>query len=396
MSSDGVCFGETHSADPMHNEIEKFQANFKRYHEQTQSSTGQAAIVFPLQAFENIRLDTNRRGYLVKHLLATTGLSVIWGPPKCGKSFWALDLALHIALGRKYRAHTVQQAAVVYVALEGRHGFPARIEAFRRHHGVTEAPFYLLLTKLDLVKQADRLIADIQAQLGTTQPGVIFIDTLNRSLVGSESKDEDMAAYIAAAGMLEEVFGCLVAIVHHCGIEGSRPRGHSSLTGAVESQLKVERTVTGEVIVTVEWAKDFAEGTEVVSRLEVVELGTDRDGDPITSMIVVPAEGSSPSARKAGKLSVRQRRAKDALAEAVLAHGVDLPSSYRLPSSLKGITSDQWREELYRRKVIDEQTTKNPRARFGEVRDQLADKRLIGVRDDWVWLAVGQQAKEGQ
>jgi hypothetical protein len=179
----------------------------------------------------------------------------------------------------------------------------------------------------------------------------------------------------------------------HNEIEKFQARGHSSLTGAVESQLKVERTVTGEVIVTVEWAKDFAEGTEVVSRLEVVELGTDRDGDPITSMIVVPAEGSSPSARKAGKLSVRQRRAKDALAEAVLAHGVDLPSSYRLPSSLKGITSDQWREELYRRKVIDEQTTKNPRARFGEVRDQLADKRLIGVRDDWVWLAVGQQAR---
>jgi hypothetical protein len=45
----------------------------------------------------------------------------------------------------------------------------------------------------------------------------------------------------------------------------------------------VERTATGEVIVTVELAKDFAEGTEIVSRLERVELGNDVDGDPITS-----------------------------------------------------------------------------------------------------------------
>jgi hypothetical protein len=77
-----------------------------------------ALVVFPLQAFENIRLEAERRNYLVKGLLAITGLAVIWGPPKCGKSFWAADLGLHIALGRDYRGHKVQQAPVVYVALE--------------------------------------------------------------------------------------------------------------------------------------------------------------------------------------------------------------------------------------------------------------------------------------
>jgi hypothetical protein len=32
-----------------------------------------------------------------------------------------------------------------------------------------------------------------------------------------------------------------VVIVHHCGIEGTRPRGHSSLTGAADAQLAVKR-----------------------------------------------------------------------------------------------------------------------------------------------------------
>jgi RecA-family ATPase len=167
---------------------------------------------------------------------------------------------MHIALGRGYRGHKVQQAPVAYVALEGKHGFPARMEAFRRYHGIGSAPFYLLTTALDLVAKSGELIASIKAQLREALPGVIFLDTLNRSLVGSESRDEDMARYLTAAESVAQELNCAVVIVHHCGIDASRPRGHTSLSGAVESQLKVERGNTGEIFVTVELAKDFVEG----------------------------------------------------------------------------------------------------------------------------------------
>jgi AAA domain len=82
--------------------------------------------------------------YLVKDLIPTMGLVVAWGPPKCGKSFWMFDLSMHIALGWKYRGRRVQNGPVVYLALEGGRGFTHRVEAFRRHHGVTDAPFYLI------------------------------------------------------------------------------------------------------------------------------------------------------------------------------------------------------------------------------------------------------------
>jgi len=176
-----------------------------------------ALVVFPLQAFENVRLQAERRNYLVKGLLANTGLAVIWGPPKCGKSFWAADLGMHIALGRDYRGHRVQQTTVVYVALEGRHGFPARLEAFRRHHKVDNAPFYLLTASLDLVAKSGQLIAAIKAQLGENLPGALFLDTLNRSLVGSESKDEDMARFLAAAEKVAQELNCAVVIVQASG-----------------------------------------------------------------------------------------------------------------------------------------------------------------------------------
>lgn len=37
---------------------------------------------------------------LVRGLIAAQSLVLVWGPPKSGKSFVALDLALHIAAGR--------------------------------------------------------------------------------------------------------------------------------------------------------------------------------------------------------------------------------------------------------------------------------------------------------
>src|SRR6516165_4996041 len=295
----------------------------------TQSAGGKNALeAFPLRAFENVRIQTEGRNYLVKGLLANTGLAVIWGPPKCGKSFWSADLGMHIALGWEYRGHRVQQAPVVYVALEGQHGFPARVEAFRRHHGVESAPFYLLTASLDLVAKSSQLIAAIKAQLGENLPGALFLDTLNRSLVGSESRDEDMARFLAAAESVASELNCAVIIVHHCGIDAGRPRGHTSLSGAVESQLKVERANTGEVIVTVELAKDFAEGTEIVSRLDPIELGADADGDPITSLVVVPSEGSPTKRATTRKLSDRQRLALAALDECACNLGKAAPASF--------------------------------------------------------------------
>jgi AAA domain len=345
-----------------------------------------ALVAFPLQAFENVRLQTERRNYLVKGLLANTGLAVIWGPPKCGKSFWAADLGMHIALGWNYRGHKVQQAPVVYVALEGRHGFPARIEAFRRHYGMESAPFFLVTASLDLVAEHSQLIAAIKAQLGENLPGALFLDTLNRSLVGSESKDEDMARFLAAAERVAHELNCAVVIVHHCGIDASRPRGHTSLSGAVESQLKVERGNAGEVFVTVELAKDFAEGTEIVSRLECVELGTDPDGDPITSLVVLPVEGPIQRRAVTRKLSPRQQLALAALDECAISAGTAAPPNLQLPARTTVVQVNAWREELYRKAVLD-RDAKSPREEFKRVRQQLQARGLIGVNNDLVWKA---------
>lgn len=181
-----------------------------------------------LVPFEEIRLGSECR-YLIKGLIPRVGLTVVWGPPKSGKSFWIFDVVMHVALGWEYRGRRVNGGPVVYCAFEGQAGLQVRVEAFRQRFLAEEPlpiPFFLEPVTLDLVTDHTELIAVIRRQIGN-DPVAVVLDTLNRSLNGSESSDEDMTAYIRAADVIREAFGCAVIIIHHCGVDQNRPRGQS-------------------------------------------------------------------------------------------------------------------------------------------------------------------------
>jgi len=295
-----------------------------------------------------------------------------------------------VALGWEYRGRRVQQGAVVYLALEGSKGFEARVEAFRQRFLPADPdpiPFFLIADALNLVKEHPDLIGCIRLQVGVEQPKVVVIDTLNRSLAGSESDDKDMAAYIRAADAVRDAFGCVVIVVHHCGIDATRPRGHTSLAGAVDAQLAVKRNAADNIAVTVERMKDGPEGDSLHSRLEPIDVGADQDGDPISSCIVVPIDSDAvPASTPSRKLSDRQRLALDVLADRAAEVGKPPPSTLGLPTGLIAIPVNDWRDGLYARGVLD-RDAKSPREDFRRVRNALQTRRLIGVHDDLVWRA---------
>jgi AAA domain len=268
---------------------------------------------FELVPFNTIKINT-APDYLIKGIIPRECLAVVWGPPKCGKSFWTFDLVMHIALGRSYRGRKVQQGAVVYLALEGVHGFRKRVEAWRRRNlstrGESDVPFYLLGASLNLVDDHKALIAAIREQVEPT-PAVVVIDTFNRAIGGDENNPGDVARFVRAADAIRAAFGCAVIVVHHCGHDGSRPRGHTSLPAASDVQVAVIRDAqTGVIVSKLERMKDDESGAEIVSKLDRVDLGTDDDGDPITSCVILPAEGG---ARRKVKLSDNAQLALDAL-----------------------------------------------------------------------------------
>lgn len=259
---------------------------------------------FRLKRFSEIKPAT-KPNYLIKGILPRVGLCVVWGKPKCGKSFWTFDAVMHVVLNWKYRGRKVQSGPAVYCALEGGVGFSRRVEAWRQQYLLgdqDDPPFYLLDVPLDLIADQKELIATIREQFDDDKekaPAVVVIDTLNRALAGSENKPEDMAKFIRAADAIFMEFGCLVIIVHHSGIEGGRPRGHTSLPGADDAQIMVDRDSngTGIITTTVEHMKDDEAGTTITSRLEHVEIGPDEEGDEMSSCVIVACDGVA-SARK--------------------------------------------------------------------------------------------------
>lgn len=278
-----------------------------------------------LVPFAEITLSTARR-YLVKDLVPRVGMTVVWGPPKCGKSFWVFDLMMHVALGRTYRGRRVHQGPVVYCAFEGQTGIEARVAAFRATclaDHTEHVPFYLEPVTLDLVRDHAALIAAIRQQLGETVPVAVTLDTLNRSLAGSESSDEDMSAYVRAADAVREAFSCAVIIVHHCGHNDTRPRGHSSLAGALDAQLAVTRDAANNILVTIELMKDGSQGETIASKLDVVTVGVDEDGDDITSCVVTEAAESVTRRRAVNGWPANLRLFRDALNMAITANAVD-------------------------------------------------------------------------
>jgi hypothetical protein len=343
---------------------------------------------FNLVPFDRIQLDASP-AYLVRGVIPSEGLIVVWGPPKCGKSFWVFDAMLHIALGWNYRGRRVKQGHVVYIACEGERGIGARAEAFRRKRLTEEGSvpgFFLLPTRLDLVSDQQQLIDDIRSQFGSVTPAAVVIDTLNRSIAGSESSDEDMGGYVRAADTMREAFQCAVLIIHHCGVDDRRPRGHTSLTGAADAQIAVKRDDTGLIIASVQWLKDGAEGEETRSRLEVVELGQDSDGEEITSCVVEPADGEQPS-KNSICLSPRQRQALEVLLDCVAEAGEPSPSGTHYPTAGRVVRVDHWREALLQSDIVDREG-KNPRQDFRRLRMALEYRRAVRTWGDYVWPIV--------
>jgi hypothetical protein len=109
----------------------------------------------------------------------------------------------------------------------------------------------------------------------------------------------------------------------------------------------------------------------------------DEDGDPFR--VFIPSQDViNAVTAKSLHLTDQQRLALEALSETILAHGRDAPAEYSLPHGIKVADADMWKTELQRRNVLDPKAS-NPRARFNELRNRLAAKKLIGTRDDLIW-----------
>jgi hypothetical protein len=286
--------------------------------------------------------------------------------------------------------HTVHQGPVVYCVFEGAANLANPVEAFRHEkmsEDASDTPLYFVFAHMDLGRDHPVLIRAIKTNLGDKNPAAVVLDTLNRSFVGSESSDVDMGTYIKAADSIREAFDCAVIVVHHPGLDETRPRGHSSLQGAVDAQLAVKRK-DDMIEVQVELMKDGPQTGTLVSQLKPIEIGTDDDGDPVISLVIVPVdpEPESVPAIKERTLPHGASIALAALKEAIATTGVPAPVSDHIPADVRVTTIANWRIHAYARGISDSNEPRAKQIAFSRAHGRLVDDGLVGIWEEQVWI----------
>lgn len=248
---------------------------------------------FPLIQAGDIR-EAQETVDFVEDLLLEGGASVIYGPSNTGKSFWALELGAAVADGRPFMGLETEQGAVVYVALEGETGAKNRLHALLKGGRLrTDSPFYLCFAQFSMLSDKDVMkvlstISDATAK-ASIKTQLVIIDTLSRSIPGGNENDaKDMTKLISSVDRIRAESGAHVALIHHTGKnEQNGARGHSSLKGAVDTEIKITRSPESEVSrVTMTKQRDMAKNGPMAFKLKILHLGINRRGKPITSCIV--------------------------------------------------------------------------------------------------------------
>jgi hypothetical protein len=232
--------------------------------------------------------------WLIKGILPEASYSCIVGPFASYKSFLALDFGLHVANGRDWLGHPVKQGPVLYVAGEGQAGVAPRTIAWTETKGGDEdAPFLTLPQGVAMpTGELDELLALIATM--DAPPVLIILDTLARCFgQGDENSSTDMGAFVKACDRLKRETGACVLVIHHTGKDVEKGmRGSSALPAALDCTIAVERMGDGLTIYNrppYGKMKDAAEFDDIAMTAARVVIGTDEDGEDLSTLVLIEA-----------------------------------------------------------------------------------------------------------
>ncbi|WP_226704055.1 AAA family ATPase [Microbulbifer elongatus] len=233
--------------------------------------------------------------YLVKGWLPAESFGVVYGASGTFKSFFVLNWALHIALGRQWNNCKVVQGAVLYIAGEGGLGVRQRIKAladeYNNGKGIPD------LYRLDHPVYLDGDESELQGLLAAINQkrceagkdfGLIIFDTTARCMTGDENSNTDMGRLIRACDGLKARTGATVLLVHHTGKGDSKTaRGASALRAACDYEYLIERAQTPDlqVVAKCKKMKDGKDDHAAQFTLKERHLFNDSDGDPVISLV---------------------------------------------------------------------------------------------------------------
>ena len=247
--------------------------------------------------------------WLIKGVLPKAELVTLFGASGAGKSFVALDLAAHVAMGVPWRGRKTCKGRVLYVAAEGGGGMRNRLRAYCAYHNIQPADLDIgmITAAPNLLESGD--VTDVMAAIHAIGPvSVVIVDTFAQTTPGAnENTSEDMGKALSNAKLIHAATGATVVLVHHAGKDASRgARGWSGIKAAVDAEIEVVRHEDKrgrEIRLTKQ--KEGEDDTSWGFTLARVPIELDADGEEVTSCVAVAAE--LPAAEAPESKGVRRR-----------------------------------------------------------------------------------------
>lgn len=209
---------------------------------------------------------------------------------------------------------------------------------------------------------------------------MIAIDTVSRAMPGGdENQAGDMSRFVDNLGKLSAGGKRLMVGIHHTPkSDATVLRGHGSLHGAADCELNV-----ADQTIRVAKQRDGEDGLQFGFKLEVVEIGSDEDGDPVTSCVAVASDVLAATGKRiTGAASIALQLLRNAIIDA----GEIPPACNHIPPNIRAVRKELWRHYCDNGQVSDD-TPDAKRMAFKRAVTSLQKLGVIGVWGDWVWPA---------
>jgi len=247
-------------------------------------------------------------GWRIKNVLPDRGLAVLFGASGSGKTFIAIDMAYAIARGVAWRGNRTQKGRVLIVAAEGSRGMSKRLKAYADYYDLdpNEVDIGLLVVPPNFLLSQD--VTDLAGAIAASGGAdVIIVDTMAQVTPGgNENSSEDVGLALGNARALEDATEALIVMVDHSGKDASKGvRGWSGKRAAADAELEALKYENGARELRITKMKDGDDGLKWGFRLEMVVVGTDADGDAITSCVAVEADVPVPVVPETGPKAQR-------------------------------------------------------------------------------------------
>ena len=314
--------------------------------------------------------------WALKGVIVARGSVVLFGPSASAKSFLVFDLLAAIAEGKPFFGLRTVQRYVVYMALEGRSGVRGRVLAWETVNGrPLPENFAVILDQFDLKSPAD--VAELASRL--PKGCVIAIDTLARAGDDDENDAKQRALVINGMMQLQLLIDGLVIAVAHTGKEEDKGlRGHKKLFDALDGAIAVSRNGDRRMW-RADKVKDGQDGISRRFRLAIIPIGTDDDGDEITSCVIAPEHGTF--------TGTPTKPLSAGMIAGLTAFRVAAGKFGKLDDNgdFVGLHIEAWREEFYRTSTAENAETK--RRTFNRTRETLVEIGELSVDNDHYSIA---------